>query len=118
MLRIEIETRHSQVTLRCVGRLVLGLEAETLRCMVTTRPEPVVHVDLSGIRAIDAAGLGLLLKLRGEAREKGKALTVVKPSRCVSRLLTLLNLQQALEVAGAGGMDEPSLPDRRKVMSA
>ena len=39
MLRIDIHAVDPNVTLRCWGRIVLGLELETLRCMATSRTE-------------------------------------------------------------------------------
>ena len=71
MLRIDIHAVHRNVTLRCSGRIVLGLEAETLRCMAMSRKEDCLTLDLSGIRTLDAAGLGLLVECDvGQARRR------------------------------------------------
>jgi anti-anti-sigma factor len=125
MLRIDIQAAHPNVTLRCSGRIVLGLEAETLRCMATSRTENCLILDLSGIRALDAAGLGLLVELQCWARHRGKALRIVDPSACVRRLIALTNLQSVLQVGGCekfGGFEEcdraPSGSGAERAMSA
>jgi hypothetical protein len=46
MLRIDIHAAHPNVTLRCSGRIVFGLELETLRCMATSRTENCLTLDL------------------------------------------------------------------------
>ncbi len=87
MLRIDIHAVNPNVTLRCSGRIVLGLEAETLRCMATSRTENCLTLDLSGICALDAAGLGLLVELQCWANHQKKALRIAAPSPCVRKLI-------------------------------
>ena len=108
MLRIDIHAVRPNVTLRCSGRIVLGLEAETLRCMATSRSEDCLTLDLAGIRALDAAGLGLLVELQCWARRRKKVLRIAQPSACVRKLIALTNLQSVLPVAGSarfGGVE-------------
>jgi len=100
MLRIDIQSVPPVVTLRCSGRIVLGVEAETLRCMVGTRPERCVIIDLQQVHAMDAAGLGLLVELHCRAKQRASILTVANPSPCVRRLMALTNLSSVLQVAG------------------
>ncbi len=96
MLRIDIHAVHPNVTLRCSGKIVLGLEAETLRCMAMSRKENCLTLDLSGIRALDAAGLGLLVELQCWAKRENKALRIAEPSAYVRKLIALTNLQSVL----------------------
>lgn len=98
MLRIETYTVQQNVTLRCYGRIVLGLEAEALRCMATARPEPCLVLDLSDVEAIDAAGLGLLVELHCWAQQRNKLMKVLNPSECVRRLVALTSLHTVLEI--------------------
>lgn len=100
MLRIDIHAAPQVATLRCSGRIVLGLEAETLRCMAETRTEPYLVLDLSEIRAMDATGLGLLVELHCRAQRRDQALVIANASRCVRRLIALVNLQSVLDVSG------------------
>ncbi len=105
MLRIDIKAAPPNVTLRCCGRIVLGLEAETLRCMATSRTENCLTLDLSGIRALDAAGLGLLVELQCWANRQKKVLRIAQPSLCVRRLIALTNLQSVLQLGGCEKFD-------------
>ena len=102
MLRIDIQAAPKVATLRCTGRIVLGLEAETLRCMAETRTEPCVILDLRQVHAMDATGLGLLVELHCRARRRGQSLVIANASRCVRRLITLVNLRSVLEMTGSG----------------
>jgi anti-anti-sigma factor len=126
MLRIDIHAMYPNVTLQCTGRLVLGVEAETLRCMATSRHEKCLTLDLRGICALDAAGLGLLVELQCWAQHHKKSLRIVKPSACVRRLIALTNLHSVLQIGGCVGPadDEhdgdraPSAKGVERVMSA
>ena len=102
-MRIDIHAVDPNVTLRCSGRIVLGLELETLRCMATSRTENCLILDLNSIRTLDAAGLGLLVELQCWAKHRKKALRIVRPSACVRKLIALTNLQSALQVVGSEG---------------
>ena len=86
------------VILLCHGRIVLGLEAETLRCIATARAERHVVVDLQHVHGMDAAGLGLLAKLHCWARERAGCFSITRPSPEVQRLLTLTALDQVLDI--------------------
>ena len=108
MLRIDIHAAHPNVTLRCSGRIVFGLELETLRCMATSRTENCLTLDLNSIRTLDAAGLGLLVELQCWAKHRKKALRIVRPSACVRKLIALTNLQSVLQVVNSerfGGVE-------------
>lgn len=86
--------------MHCVGRIVLGLEAETLRCMAESRTEPCLILDLSEVRAMDATGLGLLVELHCRAQARNHRLRIVNASRCVRRLIELVSLQSVLDLTG------------------
>ena len=98
MLRIDVNAAPQTAMLHCSGRIVLGLEAETLRCMAESRTETCLVLDLSQVHAIDAAGLGLLVELHCETQRRNQALRITNPSRCVRTLLALTNLQSVLEI--------------------
>ncbi len=125
MLRIDIKAAPPNVTLRCSGRIVLGLEAETLRCMAMSRTENCLTLDLSGIHTLDAAGLGLLVELQCWASDQKKALRIAQPSSCVRKLIALTNLESVLELGACekfAGFDERdhaiSTPRAERAMSA
>ena len=108
MLRVEIESVPPAVTLVCSGRLVLGVEAETLRCMATSRPERDVLLDLSRVHSIDAAGLGLLVELHHWARQHAASVIIANPSQAAYRLLALTSLDRVLRIAGSDSVERES----------
>jgi hypothetical protein len=63
------------VTVRCQGRLVRGQETALL-CAVVQQHGPDIILDLSGVTAIDAAGIGALVSLQAA----GSYLRLVGPS--------------------------------------
>jgi len=97
MLRVEIRSVPPVVRLYCAGRIVLGVEAETLRCMAASRPERNLVVDLQQVQAIDAAGLGLLVELHCHALHNAGDLTITNPPPRVRRLMALTNLESVLQ---------------------
>ena len=112
MLRVEIRSVPPVVTLYCSGRIVLGVEAETLRCMAASRPERNLVVDLQQVHGIDAAGLGLLVELHGRALENAGDFSIANPSARVRRLMALTNLKSVFQFEEAGDLAFTSC-DRR-----
>lgn len=109
------------VKLLCSGRIVLGVEAETLRCMATSRPERRVVIDLQQIQSMDAAGLGLLVELHCRAQQRAGRLTVANPSPWVRRLMALTHLESVLQVAAFAAADVAERADdedQRRAMTA
>ncbi len=122
MLRVDVQTSPGTVQLLCSGRIVLGVESETLRCLAIGRAEPRLILDLRHVDAIDAAGLGLLAELHCWARQRNKLLTIADPSRRVQRLLVLTNLLAALHITcpaiADAGFDGDYAGDSRQAMTA
>jgi anti-anti-sigma factor len=83
------------------GRLVLGDGAdwEAWSPQAAATPGRIVRVDLSAVTDIDAAGVGLLVRLAVQARCHGRRLAVVAASPRVRRVLELVQLDR---VAGVG----------------
>ncbi|MGC2110944.1 MAG: STAS domain-containing protein [Candidatus Korobacteraceae bacterium] len=106
MLRVDIQSAPGMVTLRCSGRIVLGVEAETLRCMVTSRAEEVLVLDLRGVHAVDAAGLGLLVELCSWAQRRNSVLAIANPSRRVHKLIAMTRLHSVLRMADFATWDD------------
>jgi anti-anti-sigma factor len=99
MLRVEIQSGLTAATLFCSGRIVLGIEAETLRCLVLARSECSLVLDLNNVYVMDAAGLGLLVELLHRAQERAGSLTIANPSYRVRRLLELTGLHSIITIA-------------------
>jgi anti-anti-sigma factor len=100
-MRIQTETARYSVTLRCSGRLVLGLESEMLRCFAMSREELFLTLDLGGVQTVDAAGLGVLVELQRWAQRHNKQLKITSPSSSVRNLILLTGLQFVLGIADA-----------------
>jgi len=100
MLRVDIQSAPPNVTLFCSGRLVLGVEAEALRCVATSRPERHLLLELSRVHGIDAAGLGLLVELHQWAQRRSASLTITRPSLPAYRLIVLTSLDRVLRLTG------------------
>src|SRR5579863_1148973 len=100
MLKVDIQSAPPVVTLICSGRIVLGVEAETLRCAAKSRPERHLLLELSHVHTIDAAGLGLLIELHVWALNRSAALSVANPSLPVRRMIALASLDRALHLTG------------------
>jgi anti-anti-sigma factor len=101
MLRINIQTRGATATLHCSGRIVFGLEAETLRSITKSRPERLLQLDLENVETIDAYGLGLLVELQHWAIREYRSLTVTNVSTFIMRLLVMTRLNRVLAIAPA-----------------
>jgi len=110
MLQIDIQSWNGLATLRCSGRIVLGVEAEMLRTMVQSRPESSVRINLAQVENIDAAGLGLLVELQNWARITRRSLTLLDLSEPVWRLVILTKLCAWLEISYS---DIPGVADNR-----
>jgi len=105
MLRVEIRSVPPIAKLYCSGRIVLGVEAETLRCMAASRAERSLVVDLRQVHAIDAAGLGLLVELHCHALQNDGDFTLANPSPWVRRLMALTNLESVLQFDDGAGFE-------------
>lgn len=70
-----------------------------------------VTVDLSAVAHIDSVGLGLLVRARQEARQRGLVLCLGDPSRFVLTVLHTMRLQAAFPVVAArsGSATEPEV---------
>ena len=106
MLRVEIQSAPGVATLRCSGKIVLGVEAETLRCMATSRGEEVLVLDLREVHSVDAAGLGLLVELCVWAQARKGVMAIANPSRRVRKLVTMTRLNSVLRIADFIAWDE------------
>ncbi len=99
MLRIEIHTSPEANVLRCSGRLVLGIETETLRSLVMSRSERNLVLDMRDVHVMDATGLGTLVELHCWAKSRGWVLQIANPSPRVQRLINLTKLHAVLQIA-------------------
>ena len=91
---VTVESARGVVTVRCQGRLVRGQETALL-CGVIQQHGRDIILDLSGVTAIDAAGIGAL----GSLQAAGTYLRLVDPSFTVRQVLRLTHLGSVFEIS-------------------
>jgi anti-anti-sigma factor len=84
-----------------VRELVRGSEQEILDALQPLVRSRSVHLDLSSIERIDAAGLAALVSLFCDARKAGHDFAVVNPPRHVARILAIVGLDRILMARGS-----------------
>jgi len=98
MLRIDIKSYNGTATLNCSGRIIFGVEGETLRSVAKSRKERTLHIDLADIETVDASGLGLLVELQQWALSEGRTLHFLNPTGFVAHLIVLTQLNPVLGI--------------------
>src|SRR6266481_10002212 len=94
VLNVTVESVRGVVTVRCQGRLVRGQETALL-CAVIRQHARDIILDLSGVTAIDAAGIGALVSLQAA----GNYLRLIGPSLAVRQVLSLTTLDSVFEIS-------------------
>jgi len=106
MLKTTIQTLGDATIFRCEGKIVFP-DADTLRIAVSTHSRIRLAVlDLSGINAIDAAGLGILASLRAWSRSTGTSLKLMNVNPRIEHLLELTHLRPLFEICSVRDMFE------------
>jgi anti-sigma B factor antagonist len=96
MLTVEIEDRNDAVVLHCAGRIVRG-EETALLCAASRHRGRSLVVDLAGVEAIDAAGIGALVSLQAA----GIYLTLANAGERVREVLRVTQVDTILELLPA-----------------
>jgi anti-anti-sigma factor len=102
-LNVTVESALDVVTVRCRGRLVRGQETALL-CAVFQQNGRDILLDLSGVTAIDAAGIGALVSLQAA----GTYLKLVDPCLAVLQVLRLTNLDSVFDISELECNEEPA----------
>lgn len=79
-----------------IRALVRGREQDLLVELLPLVRRQSVHLDLSTIERMDAAGLAALVSLYCAAREAGHVFAVVNPSRRAAQIIALAGLDRVL----------------------
>jgi anti-anti-sigma factor len=93
-LNVTVENARGVVTVRCQGGLVRGQETALLCTAIQQHGRDII-LDLSGVTAIDAAGIGTLVSLQAA----GTYLRLVGPSLAVRQVLRLTSLDSVFEIS-------------------
>ena len=103
MLKVAVEDLGHLVILHCNGRIVAGEETAILCAAVARHGRPIA-LDLSGVSAIDAAGIGALVALQAA----GVYLTLVNPTEPVRRILDVTGMNSVFEITSTEAALTPS----------
>jgi anti-anti-sigma factor len=93
-LNVTVKSARGVVTLHCQGRLVRGQETALL-CAVIQQHGRDIILDLSGVTAIDAAGIGVLVSLQAD----GTYLRLVDLSLAVLQTMRATSLDSVFEIS-------------------
>src|SRR5437667_3924509 len=93
MLTVTAHTVADTLVLHCHGRLVRG-EESALLCTAVHHHGNYVVLDLAGVSAIDAAGIGALVSLQAA----GIYLRLMNPTEPVRSVLRLTGMEAVFEV--------------------
>jgi anti-anti-sigma factor len=100
VLTVTVHNVGNTAVLRCHGRIVHGEESALLCAAVQRRGQDIV-VDLGGVSAIDAAGIGALVSLQAA----GVYLQLMNATEPVRAILRLTGLDTVVEVCEAESID-------------
>lgn len=104
MLKITTQNLGNATIFRCRGGITVE-HADLLRMTVLKHVALRTAVlDLTGVIAIDAAGVGILVSLRWWARTTGRRLKLMNLTPRVEDLLELFNLRSAFEICSVPEM--------------
>jgi len=99
MLGVTIQDLGETAVIRCLGRIVAGREANTLREAVLSQPKRrAVVLDLTGVDVVDGGGMGILVFLQRWTRAVGIDLQLLNPALHVRELLELTNLDSVFKI--------------------
>jgi anti-anti-sigma factor len=101
MLTVTVKESDDGVVLQCQGRIVRGDETAVL-CAAVRHEGRNVTLDLTGVDAIDAAGIGGLVSLQAS----GIYLTLLNPTEQVREVLKVTRLESVFEIREARAVEE------------
>jgi len=101
MLTVTVKESDGGVVLQCQGRLVRGDETAIL-CAAVRQEGRNATLDLTGVDAIDAAGIGSLVSLQAS----GIYLTLLNPTDQVREVLRVTQLDSIFEIRDSRAAEE------------
>jgi len=101
MLTVTVKDSDDGVILQCQGRIVRGDETAIL-CAAVRQERRNVTLDLTGVDAIDAAGIGSLVSLQAS----GIYLTLLNPAEQVREVLRVTQLESIFEIRDSRAVEE------------
>ena len=103
-LRLTARYRADTVVIACVGRLVYGEEAASLRARVKgliAQGAKSIILDLAGVRYLDSGALGVLTGLHMSAQQANCKFRLVDLTPRTAKLLQTTNLTTFFDIEAA-----------------
>src|SRR5262249_10670257 len=99
-LAITFEKAGAVAVLHCDGRIVFGPHCQHLTqgCQELFKDYRVVALDLSGVTALDSAGIGTLVRLLTSARRNNGDVKIISPSARALHVLEVTKLDKVFDV--------------------
>ena len=98
MLKIQTRNLENVAVLCLQGRIVNG-ETAALRNAVDSQSHvSAIVLDLAGVSAVDAGGLGTMLELRRETESRGIRFKLMNATKSVTRVLEVTHLDSVFEI--------------------
>ena len=98
MLKVNAKNLGTVTVLCLQGQIVIG-DTETLRNSVQSLSETsAVILDLARVSTVDAHGLGVMLELRQQTKEKGIRFELMNVSKPMSRVLEITRLDSVFQI--------------------
>ena len=97
-LSIDVSDTPTGVRVRLGGILDYGVHdqfVDTLQCLLARTP-PAVEIDVTGLRLLDASGIGVLIRMQRCAGQHGCDLYLSNPRGLVARVLAITDTTPVL----------------------
>jgi len=101
MLNVRSSKHGDTATVHCSGRIVRGAEAVLCAAVTAQVGKREITVDLTGVRSVDAAGLGAFALLGWWANAQDVELVFASPNAFVRELLEMTKLDTVLQVTSS-----------------
>jgi anti-sigma B factor antagonist len=98
VLKLEVQESPLVTIVRCSGRIVYGDGADALAKAVMSKDTRYFLIDLIGVNAIDAAGLGALAALERWARNENRTIHLANLSKRVREAVETTRLSSVLQI--------------------
>jgi len=97
LLTLEVERNGDVATVKCQGKLVLGVCDVLTRKVKALIPETKrIVLDLTDLKQMDSMGLGTIVRLYASAKSGGSCLVLVNIGPRIRQLLGITNLLSVL----------------------
>ena len=106
MLQLLAQRSGDTVVLQCTGKIVAGEGLKGFQLTATAQRAAALIVDLRRVEALDAAGLGTLLRIKQWCDAQAMNLKFINPGKHVQEVLALTALDSVLDVHPAASDDD------------